>query len=142
MITITFTPHTAEQGSVLAEAIQAYLVASQSAQQPAAEAEAEPAPTSVAPAKKRKPAVAEVVAPVAGPTETTAPTPIVNAAEIEALNAPRGVTLEEVRLVLATLSQEGKGQAVRALIAEFGVANLTAVPKDQLLALMTKAQAL
>lgn len=141
MITITFTPNTPAQGSVLSEAIQAYLVASQSSQEPAAEAAA-PVAAKAEPPKKRKGAAVEAAAPVAAPTETTAPTPTVTTAEIEALNAPRGVTLEEVRLVLAKLSQEGKSPAVRALIAEYGVANLTAIPKDQLPALMTKAQAL
>lgn len=52
------------------------------------------------------------------------------------------VTLESVRSKLASLSQEGKGPAVKSLIQSFGVANLTSIPTERLPEVLEKAAAL
>jgi hypothetical protein len=120
MITITFTPETPEQLAAVAQAMAAYLGASAQG-----ETVADEAPKAMAPARKRKPA--------AEPSEPEAP----------AAPPAQEISLEQVRAKLVVISQAGKGGAVAALLsAKYGVKNLTAVPQDQLAALLADAEAL
>lgn len=52
------------------------------------------------------------------------------------------VTLEQVRAKLAALSQAGKAATVKDLIAGYGVAKLTDVPKDKYAELLAAAEGL
>jgi len=72
-------------------------------------------------------------------TEPAAPVP-----EIEApAPAPAAsVTLVQVRARLAELSSEGKKEAIKKLMADFGVSKLTEVPEEKYSELMTAAEAL
>ena len=135
MITITFTPETPEHLAAVAQAMSAYLGAS--VQGDTVAEVAEEAPKTVR--RVRKPAAAEVSASVAAaePSEPEAP-----AASTASAPAPE-VSLEQVRAKLVKISQAGKGPAVAALLsAKYGVKNLTAVPQDQLAALLADAEAL
>jgi hypothetical protein len=68
-----------------------------------------------------------------------APTPEVEApAPAPAAN----VTLVQVRARLAELSSEGKKDAIKKLMADFGVSKLTEVPEEKYSELMTAAEAL
>lgn len=143
MITITFTPETPEQLAAVAQAMAAYLgVAAQG------DTVAEVADEAPKPAVRRVRKTAETAAP----TETTQaidPKPAAETSEPEApaaqaasANAPE-VSLEQVRAKLVVISQAGKGAAVAGLLTnKYGVKNLTAVPKDQLAALLADAEAL
>jgi hypothetical protein len=66
---------------------------------------------------------------------TPAPTP-----EVEAPAA--NVTLVQVRARLAELSSEGKKDAIKKLMTDFGVSKLTEVPEEKYSELMTAAEAL
>jgi hypothetical protein len=66
---------------------------------------------------------------------TPAPTP-----EVEAPAA--NVTLVQVRARLAELSSEGKKDAIKKLMTDFGVSKLTEVPEEKYGELMTAAEAL
>jgi len=66
---------------------------------------------------------------------TPAPTPEV---ETPAAN----VTLVQVRARLAELSSEGKKDAIKKLMTDFGVSKLTEVPEEKYGELMTAAEAL
>ena len=130
MITITFTPETPEQLAAVAQAMAAYLgVAAQG------ETVADEAPKEVTPAKKRKSASTETTQAIEDPKP---------AAAVFAPEAPaQEVSLEQVRAKLVVISQAGKGSAVAGLLTnKYGVKNLTAVPKDQLAALLADAEAL
>ena len=140
MITITFTPETPEQLAAVAQAMAAYLgVAAQG------ETVADEAPKPAV-RRVRKAAAAEDSASVAGTSETAAPTETTQAIEDPkpAASAPAPeVSLEQVRAKLVVISQAGKGSAVAGLLTnKYGVKNLTAVPKDQLAALLADAEAL
>ena len=140
MITITFTPETPEQLAAVAQAMAAYLgVAAQG------ETVADEAPKPAV-RRVRKAAAAEDSASVAGTSETAAPTETTQATEDPkpAASAPaQEVSLEQVRAKLVVISQAGKGSAVAGLLTnKYGVKNLTAVPKDQLAALLADAEAL
>lgn len=63
-------------------------------------------------------------------------------AESEAPATHVTVTLEEVRGKLAALSQSGKNNEVKQLIASFGAKNLSSINKDQYAELLAKAEAL
>ena len=108
----------------MAQAMAAYLGASAQG-----DTVADEVPKAMAPARKRKPA--------AEPSEPEAPVaPTASAPALE-------VSLEQVRAKLVVISQAGKGGAVAALLsAKYGVKNLTAVPQDQLAALLADAEAL
>jgi hypothetical protein len=80
--------------------------------------------------KAEAPAPAPAAAPAAAP-EAETPTP-------EA--AP--VTLVQVRARLAELSSEGKKEAIKKLMADFGVSKLTEVPEEKYGELMSAAEAL
>lgn len=158
MITITIHPQTPAHIAVLADAMTK-LVTDQDA--PAAEAPAAaPAPAEAAPAPKatraRKPAAAAVAEPqpstetdsastattqAAAPTEETATAPSQTTATTSEGGAAE-LTLEIVRAKLAALSQAGKADKVKGLIAQFGVAKLTDIKAEQYGDLMAKAEAL
>jgi hypothetical protein len=85
------------------------------------------------PAPKAKRVKAEAPAPAPAPTpEAEAPAP--------APAAP--VTLVQVRARLAELSSEGKKEAIKKLMADFGVSKLTEVPEEKYGELMSAAEAL
>lgn len=69
----------------------------------------------------------------AAPTPAPAPTP-------EA--AATAYTLVEVRARLAELSSEGKKEAIKKLMSDFGVSKLTEIPEEMYGRLMSKAEAL
>lgn len=85
------------------------------------------------PAPKAKRVKAEAPAPIepAPAPEAETPTP-------EAAN----VTLVQVRARLAELSSEGKKEAIKKLMADFGVSKLTEVPEEKYSELMSAAEAL
>lgn len=160
MITITFTPETPEQLAAVAQAMAAYLGVAAQGDTVAEVADEAPKP---AVRRVRKPAAAEASASVAGtsettsqpdptPTETTQATDPKPAAETSEPEAPAAssvssaapeISLEQVRAKLVVISQAGKGAAVAGLLTnKYGVKNLTAVPKDQLAALLADAEAL
>jgi hypothetical protein len=77
---------------------------------------------------------AKKAAPTAAPeAEAPAPAP--------ADSAP-AVTLVQVRARLAELSSEGKKEAIKKLMSDFGVSKLTEVPEEKYSELMTAAEAL
>ena len=115
MIQITFTPETPQQVAALTQAMMAYIGTPTEAPAPAAEPVA----------KKRKPAVIEPEAPAA---ETPAPAPT--------------VTLEQVRAKLTELSQSGKKDDIKVLIAKFGGTKLTDLKAEQYADVLAAAEAL
>jgi len=121
MIQITFTPETPQQVAALTQAMMAYI---------GTPAEA-PAPEPVT--KKPKPAAAKASASVAGEpeapaAETPAPSPT--------------VTLEQVRAKLTELSQSGKKDDIKVLIAKFGGTKLTDLKAEQYADVLAAAEAL
>lgn len=64
------------------------------------------------------------------------------APELEAPAPAANVTLVQVRARLAELSSEGKKEAIKKLMADFGVSKLTEVPEEKYGELMTAAEAL
>ena len=112
MITVTFSPETPQQIAALTQAMLAYL---------GTPAEAE-APKADPVAKKRKPE-----APAA---ETPAPAPAST------------VTLEQVRAKLTELSQSGKKDDIKVLIAKFGGTKLTDLKAEQYADVLAAAEAL
>ena len=56
--------------------------------------------------------------------------------------APKPITKEEVRAVLAAKTSQGYGSQVRALLKKFGAAQLSAVEPDHYHSLMLQAQAI
>ena len=140
-------------------------------EQAAAAAEEKAAPKATR-AKKPAPAAAAADAPASSTAETSAPTattatntttqaaptPTATTAETEgnatpaatstaspsasAASSTASVKLEDVRALLADLSQAGKGAQVKALIAETGATKLTEVPAEKYAELLEKAKAL
>lgn len=86
------------------------------------------------PAPKAKRVKAEAPAPA----PAVAPAPEAETPASEA--AP--VTLVQVRARLAELSSEGKKEAIKKLMADFGVSKLTEVPEEKYSELMSAAEAL
>ena len=140
MIQITFTPETPAQAAVVAEAIGKYLgtvaVGETVAEvkEPVAEApklaRAKKSPTDANTAKPEKDSsIPEASAPTA-PTKSSTDEPASQ------------VTLEEVRLVLANLSQGGKAAEVKSLIAQFKAAKLTEIPADKYAEVLAAAKEL
>ena len=113
MIQITFTPETPQQVAALTQAMMAYI---------GTPAET-PAPEPVT--KKRKAAVETPAA--------EAPAP--------AAEAPT-VTLEQVRAKLTELSQGGKKDDIKVLIAKFGGTKLTDLKAEQYADVLAAAEAL
>lgn len=165
MIQITFTPETPEQAAVIAEAIGKYL-----GTVPAGGTVAEvKEPAAEAPKRTRKNAATTAESteksspqPVVDPSasapvsetegndpaaaestpasETAAPTS--TASSEDSSPSAKAVTLEEVRGVLAPLSQNGKGQEVKDLIASFGATKLTEIPAEKYGELLAAAKGL
>ena len=115
MIQITFTPETPEQTAAVAEAMVKYMAATAPG---ATVAEVKEPATLEMPKLRRK----------------AEPTP--------ALEEAAPITLEDVRGVLAKLSQNGKADAVKVLIAKFGAKKLTDITADKYADLMAQAEAL
>ena len=140
MIQITFTPETPAQAAVVAEAIGKYLgtvaVGETVAEvkEPVAEApklsRAKKSPTDANTAKPEKDS---------STPETSAPTAPTKSSTDEPASQ---VTLEEVRLVLANLSQGGKAAEVKSLIAQFKAAKLTEIPADKYAEVLAAAKEL
>ena len=148
MITITFTPETPEQLAAVTAAMVAYLGAPAQGDTVAEVADEAPKP---AVRRVRKAAAAEDSASVAGTSETTSQPDPTLTETTQATEDPKPaasatapeVSLEQVRAKLVVISQAGKGSAVAGLLTnKYGVKNLTAVPKDQLAALLADAEAL
>ena len=80
--------------------------------------------------------------PKAKKAAAPAPTPV---PEVEAPTpeaAATAYTLVEVRARLAELSSEGKKEAIKKLMSDFGVSKLTEIPEEMYGRLMSKAEAL
>jgi len=71
-----------------------------------------------------------------------APTPEVEAPAPAPADSAPAVTLVQVRARLAELSSEGKKEAIKKLMSDFGVSKLTEVPEEKYGELMTAAEAL
>jgi hypothetical protein len=150
MIQITFTPETPEQAAVVAEAIGKYL-GTVPVGGTVAEVEE---PAAVSPKRKSKSTgSASPSASAASPTvstESSAEVPNEPAAEpsepeapaASTASSPVAVTLEDVRGVLAKLSQGGKAAEVKGLISKFGAAKLTEIPADKYADVLAAAQEL
>jgi hypothetical protein len=152
MIQITFTPETPEQTAAVAEAMVKYMAATApggtvaEVKDPAVEtpktrkagtfksarpnATDEPAPVSAS-------ATGEAEVPNATPADTPTDSPTASTA-----SSPERITLEDIRGVLAKLSQGGKAAEVKGLIAKFGAKKLTDITADKYADLMAQAEAL
>jgi hypothetical protein len=140
MIQITFTPETPAQAAVVAEAIGKYL-GTVAAGETVAEVKD---PVAEAPklARAKKPSIdANIAKPEkdSSTPETSAPTAPTKSSTDEPASQ---VTLEEVRLVLANLSQGGKAAEVKSLIAQFKAAKLTEIPADKYAEVLAAAKEL
>lgn len=147
MIQITFTPETPQQVAALTQAMVAYLKATPQAS-PAAQELVEhytlppvvaawmdaTAPKAVA-RKLKKPD-----APAAETPAAEAPAPAAEA-PAPAAEAP-AVTLEQVRAKLTELSQSGKKDDIKVLIAKFGGTKLTDLKAEQYADVLAAAEAL
>jgi hypothetical protein len=134
MITITVTPETSTQMSIIAKALIALLADTDTPEV------AEVVETPKKP-RKQKEDPAPVDTPSVPVTATT--TPVATApAEVVAASPSKAITLEEVRAKLAAISQAGKTTEVKALIAATGCTKLTDIPADKYADLMAKAEAL
>lgn len=152
MIQITFTPETPEQAAVVAEAIGKYLgtvpVGGTVAEvkEPAAEAPKrtrKAAPAAVTePAPETKSVTESAPAEADVPNESAAAPSEPEAPAASTASSPAPVTLEDVRGVLAKLSQGGKANEVKGLIAKFGAAKLTEIPADKYSDVLAAAQEL
>jgi hypothetical protein len=144
MIQITFTPETPEQAAVVAEAIGKYL-GTVPVGGTVAEVE-EPAAVSPKPKARKAAAPAPVSASAAGepevPNETAAAPSEPEVPAASTASSPVAVTLEDVRGVLAKLSQGGKAAEVKGLISKFGAAKLTEIPADKYADVLAAAQEL
>lgn len=160
MIQITFTPGTSAQAALVGQLMSQYLaldeepVRATSGLIAAAQEEA----AAPAPKRTRRAATPEASAPVEptpGPSadaQSTAPVEDPNAAaEPSTQEAPAAQTasstepelsLEDVRAKLTAISKAGKADGVKGLLANLGVSNLTAVPKEAYAKLVADAEAL
>lgn len=155
MITITFEPTSPEQAELLGKLLPQYMQAGaqptraaevvdteqQQADLAAAQVNREDDAAREAMQAKRdaakKPRAAKAAPAPSQPAEETPA-----AAQPAAAESPSepAVTLEQVRAKLAALSQAGKAATVKDLIAGFGVAKLTEVPKDKYAELLAQAE--
>ena len=117
MFTVTFNPQTPEQLQVVAVAMASYL--SLAAVEVETVVETAEAPKAKRARKPEAPVVVE-------------PQPFSESV----------VTLVEVRAKLADLSQKGHGDAVRELLAKFGVKKLTDVLVEDFASLLAEAEAI
>ena len=122
MIQITFTPETPEQTAAVAEAMVKYMAATA----PGGTVAEVKDPAAEVPKRKSKsePAVAKDSASATGEAQ-----------------APE-MSLEVVRAKLAGLSQYGKKNEAKGLIAKFGAKKLTDISPDKYADLMAQAEAL
>lgn len=112
MIQITFTPETPQQVAALTQAMMAYIGTPAEAEAPALDAEAP------------KAVVRKLKKPEAPAAEASA------------------VTLEQVRAKLTELSQGGKKDDIKVLIAKFGGTKLTDLKAEQYADVLAAAEAL
>jgi hypothetical protein len=124
MIQITFTAETPQQIAALTQAMMAYI---------GTPAETE-APKAVA-RKLKKPD-----APAAETPAAETPAPVTTWAAT--LVPPPAVTLEQVRAKLTELSQSGKKDDIKVLIAKFGGTKLTDLKAEQYADVLAAAEAL
>ena len=133
MIQITFTPETPQQVAALTQAMMAYIKATPQASSAAQELVEHPDLPVVVAAGMDAEAPKAVVRKLKKPD---AP-----AAEAPAAEAPT-VTLEQVRAKLTELSQGGKKDDIKVLIAKFGGTKLTDLKADQYADVLAAAEAL
>ena len=150
MIQITFTPENERQVAAVAQAMAAYFKATPQASSTAQELVAHPdLPTVIAAgikadsAKKRKaePAVAKDSASATGEAEVPNATPT-DSPTASTASSPERITLEDIRGVLAKLSQGGKAAEVKGLIAKFNAAKLTEISADKYAEVLAAAKEL
>ena len=140
MIQITFTPETPQQVAALTQAMAAYIKATPQAS-PAAQELVEhytipPVVAAWMDATAPKAAVRKLKKPDAPAAETPA-------AEAPAAETPAStVTLEQVRAKLTELSQSGKKDDIKVLIAKFGGTKLTDLKAEQYADVLAAAEAL
>ena len=151
MIQITFTPETPEQAAVVADAISKYLGAVGPVKDEAPVAEVPKPKTRKSESKSTgSPLPLDLAASVTAsapssaevPNETVAASSEPEAPAASTVSLPVAVTLEEVRAVLAQLSQAGKAADVKNLITTFGAAKLTEIPADKYSDVLAAAQEL
>jgi len=148
MIQITFTPETPEQAAVVAEAIGKYLgtvpVGGTVAEvkEPAAEVPKRKSKStgSASPSASAASATASTESSAEVPNEPAAAPSEPEAPAASTASSPAPVTLEDVRGVLAKLSQGGKAAEVKGLISKFGAAKLTEIPADKYADVLAAAQ--
>ena len=132
MIQITFTPETPQQVAALTQAMVAYLKATPQASPAAQELVEHPdLPVVVAAgmdAEAPKAVARKLKKPEAPAAETPAPAST--------------VTLEQVRAKLTELSQSGKKDDIKVLIAKFGGTKLTDLKAEQYADVLAAAEAL
>ncbi len=140
MIQITFTPETPAQAAVVAEAIGKYL-GTVAVGETVAEVKEPVAEAPKSSRAKKSPTDANTAKPEkdSSTPETSAPTAPTKSSTDEPASQ---VTLEEVRLVLANLSQGGKAAEVKSLIAQFKAAKLTEIPADKYAEVLAAAKEL
>lgn len=128
MIQITFTPETPEQTAAVAEAMVKYMAATA----PGGTVAEVKDPAAEAPKRKSKsePAVAKDSASATGEAEVPNDT------------SPERITLEDIRGVLAKLSQGGKAAEVKGLIAKFKASKLTEISADKYAEVLAAAKEL
>ena len=162
MIQITFTPGTSAQAALVGQLMAQYLALDeQPAQEPVRTtsgliAGAQEEAAAPAPKRTRKAAAAVVeepaeAAPLSADTAKAEAEDPNAAAEPSTQEAPAAQTasstepelsLEDVRAKLTAISKAGKADGVKGLLANLGVTNLTAVPKEAYAKLVADAEAL
>lgn len=123
MIQITFTPETPEQTAAVAEAMVKYMAATA----PGGTVAEVKDPAAEAPKRKSK---------------SAAPASATGEAEVPNDTSPERITLEDIRGVLAKLSQGGKAAEVKGLIAKFNAAKLTEISADKYAEVLAAAKEL
>lgn len=123
MITVTFSPETPQQVVALTQAMMAYLKATPQESPAAQELVEHP----------------DLPAVVAAGMDAEAPKTVVR--KLKKPEAPT-VTLEQVRAKLTELSQSGKKDDIKVLIAKFGGTKLTDLKAEQYADVLAAAEAL
>lgn len=160
MIQVTFTPGTSAQAALVGQLMAQYLALDEQPVRTTSGLIAAAQEEAAAPAPKRSrragtPEVSAPVEPTPGPSadaQTTAPvedpkpaaepsTQEAPAAQTASSTAPE-LSLEDVRAKLTPISKAGKASEIKGLLANLGVTNLTAVPKEAYAKLVADAEAL
>ena len=147
MIQITFTPETPQQVAAITQAMAAYIKATPQAS-PAAQELVEhytipPVVAAWMDATAPKAVVRKVKKPDTPAAETpAAETPVAEAPAAETPAPASTVTLEQVRAKLTELSQSGKKDDIKVLIAKFGGTKLTDLKAEQYADVLAAAEAL